>query len=292
MITKKVLEGEINNLVGLNNMIQAYEEIAASRIMHSRESVLTNREYIDELNLIFQEVISSYRKQVDELLKNKKKKKLGELTFMAKNGKTLYLLISANAGLYGSLVKRTFDLFVENSSTPNSDKAIVGKLGLSMWQQTKNKDQYYYFDFPDQSVDDDSLKKILDFIVNYEKIIIFYGRFQNLVNQEATFSDISGNTNMSQQSNNQPSQRYLFEPSLAKILEFFEKQIFASIFEQTVRESQLAKIASRLTTLDQASDNISKKLALVTEEKGRTLHRQQNKKQLETFASRRLWGRI
>lgn len=292
MITKKVLEGEINNLVGLNNMIQAYEEIAAGRIRHSRESVLTNRDYIDELNVIFQEVISSYKKQVEELLKNKKKKKLGELTFMNKNGKTLYLLISANAGLYGSLVKRTFDLFAENSNTPNSDKAIIGRLGLTMWQQTKNRDKYFYFDFPDQSVDDGELKKILDFIVSYEKIIIFYGRFQNLVSQEATFSDISGNTKPQESTNNQPSIKYLFEPSLVKILEFFEKQIFASIFEQTMRESQLAKIASRLTTLDQASENISKKLALVTEEKGRTLHRQQNKKQLETFASRRLWGRI
>lgn len=84
----------------------------------------------------------------------------------------------------------------------------------------------------------------------------------------------------------------MFEPSLEKILEFFEKQIFASIFEQTMRESQLAKTASRLTTLDTASENIIKKLSIVTSEKNRTFHRQQNKKQLETFSSRRLWGKF
>ncbi len=288
MITKKILEGEINNLVGLNNMIQAYEEIAAARIKLSRDSVLSNREYINELNVIFQEVISSYKKEVEILLKNKK---LSDVSFISKNGKTLYLLISSNAGLYGNLVKRTFDLFVENSNATNADRVIIGKIGLSMWQQTKRKDKYYYFDFPDQNVDTDLLKKILDFIVSYEKIVVFYGRFHNLVNQEATYSDISGNTKPTEDKN-QKFVKYLFEPTLGQILEFFEKQIFALIFEQTVRESQLAKIASRLTTLDKASENISKKLAVVTEEKSRTQHRQQNKKQLETFASRKLWGRI
>lgn len=291
MITKKILDQEINNLTGLNNMIQSYEEIAAARIKLSRDSVLTNRDYIDELTEIFQEVISSYRKEAEILLKKNKNKDLGELSYISKNGKTLYLLISANTGLYGNLVHRTFDLFEKNSKENNIDKAIIGKLGLSMWQQTKRKDKYYYFDFPDQSVDNKLLKEILDFIVSYEKIVVFYGKFQNLVSQQATYSDISGNTKPNKIKESTDI-KYLFEPSLGKILEFFEKQIFASIFEQTVRESQLAKIASRLTTLDQASENINKELDLVSEEKNRSIHRQQNKKQLETFSSRRLWGKI
>ncbi len=291
MITKKVLESEIQNLAGLNSMIQAYEEIAANRIMHSRESVLTNRAFIEELNEIFKEVISSYKKEAELLLKNKKGNNLSETSFANKNGKTLYLLISANAGLYGSLVKKTFDLFSDNSSDPSADRAIIGKLGLSMWQQSRNPSKYFYFDFPDQDVDEQSLKKVLDFIVSYQKIVVFYGKFQNLVTQEPTYSDISGNT-MPTEASTHPYVRYYFEPSLGKILEFFEKQIFASIFEQTMRESQLAKIASRLKTLDQATVNINKKLALVTSEKNRTFHRQQNKKQLETFTSRVLWGKI
>jgi len=291
MITKKVLESEIQNLAGLNSMIQAYEEIAANKIMHSRESVLVNRAFIDELNEIFKEVISTYKKEAESLLKKNKGNNLNDTTFTSKNGKTLYLLISANAGLYGSLVKKTFDLFSDNSNDLNADRAIIGRLGLSMWQQSKNPNKYFYFDFPDQDVDEQSLKKVLDFIVSYQKTIVFYGKFQNLVTQEPTFSDISGNT-MPTEASKHPYIRYYFEPSLGKVLEFFEKQIFASIFEQTMRESQLAKIASRLKTLDQATVNINKKIALVTSEKNRTFHRQQNKKQLETFTSRVLWGKV
>ncbi len=289
MITKKNLETEIENLVGLNDMVLAYEEIAAGRIKQSRDSVLRNRTFVFEINEIFSEVISSYRKQVKAIMRAKKAKNLDKFSFLNKNGRTLYLLISANAGLYGSIVKRTFDLFMENSKNTDSDKAIIGKLGLSLWEEANRKEKYYYFDFPDQRVDDQLLKKILDFLISYEKVVVFYGQFQNLVKQEATFSDISGNSNP-EEIKSKEGAKYFFEPSLTKILEFFEKQIFSSIFEQTVRESQLAKIASRLTTLDTASENIYKKLTSVRSEKNRTIHQQQNKKQLETFASRVLWG--
>ena len=291
MVTKKVLENEIENLIGLSDMVLAYEEIAASRIKDSRSSVLINRGYISEIREIFEEVISSYKRQVKALMKAKKIKNPDEFSFINKNGKALYVLISANTGLYGGLIKRTFDLFIQNSKNNICDKAIIGKLGLSMWEEAKTGEKYYYFDFPDQSVDKKIIKEILNFLISYEKVFVFYGQFQNLIRQDATFSDISGNSRTEQAPSHQGA-KYFFEPSLAKILEFFEKQIFASIFEQTVRESQLAKIASRLTTLDKASENIEKELERTTSQRNRNLHYEQNKKQLQTFTSRILWGEI
>ena len=288
MITKKELEVEMKKLEGLNDMVQAFEEIAASRMMHSRQSVLSNRNFIEELNLIFAEVIASYKKQLEK--KSKGKKSTLDLSFLHKNNKTLYLLVSANTGLYGSLVKRTFDLFNKSAKLNQGDVAIIGRLGLSMWKQKKIKKQYYYFDFPDQTVNEKDLKKILDFIISYEKVIVYYGKFQNLVTQDVTFSDISGQTLPENQAD-ESKIKYVYEPSLPNILEFFEKQIFVSIFEQTMRESQLAKLASRLTTLDNASVNINKNLEMITNQKNVSFHRQQNKKQLETFASRSLWGK-
>ena len=293
MITKKILEEEIENLMGLSDMVRAYEEIAAGRIKQSRDSVLLNRTYMAEINEIFEEVIFSYKKQIEALMKAKKIKNPQEFSFINKNRRTLFVLISANTGLYGSIVKRTFDLFVQNSKNKGADLAIIGKLGVSMWKEAKINEKYYYFDFPDQSVNEEVLKKILNFLLSYEKVIVFYGRFQNLVKQDATFSDISGNSHPENAGNTPTKERvrFFFEPSLEKILEFFEEQIFASIFEQTIRESQLAKIASRLTTLDSASENIYKELTSVTSQKNRNVHQLQNKKQLQTFSSRNLWSR-
>ena len=291
MITKKNLEIEINNLEGLNTLVRAYEEIAASRIKKSRDSVLRNRTFMSEINELFEEVLTSYRKQIDDYMRQKKTKNIKELSFLNKNNKILFLLISANTGLYGSIIRRTFDLFMQKANDKDGDVAIIGKLGQSMWQDTKRKDKYYYFDFPDQTINNDELKKILDFLINYKNVVIFYGEFQNLVKQDATYSDISGNSFKVDTKASRPIIRYYFEPSLAKILEFFEKEIFSAIFEQTVRESQLAKLASRMTLLDSASENINIRITNVTNEKNIMHHQQINKKQLETFASRKLWNK-
>lgn len=291
MLTKKLLDNEIENLVGLNDMVKSYEEIAASRIRRTRDSVLRNRTFVTEIQQIYEQVIFSYKNQVESLMKSKKGKDPKKFSFINKNGKTLYIFISANTGLYGNLIKRTFDLFLKTPKDSEYDIAIIGKLGLTLWNESKLKQKYYYFDFPDQNVDEKVLEEILKFIITYQKTIVFYGEFQNFIKQNATFSDISGNA-LTEKVINQQAVKFFFEPSLEKILEFFEKQIFASIFEQTVRESQLAKIASRLTSLDTASENIDKQLINMTNQKNRITRSSQNKKQLETFSSSVLWGKI
>lgn len=290
MLTKKNLESEIENLIGLNDMVKSYEEIAASRIRRTRDSVLRNRTFVNEIHEIYEQVIFSYKNQVESLIKSKKTKDPSKFSFINKNGKTLYIFISANTGLYGNLIKRTFELFLKTPKDESYDIAIIGKLGLSLWSESKLKQKYFYFDFPDQNVDEKVLDEILKFIINYQKTIVFYGEFQNFIKQNATFSDISGRA-LTEKIESKKTVKFFFEPSLEKILEFFEKQIFASIFEQTVRESQLAKIASRLTSLDTASENIDKQLITMTNQKNRISHNSQNKKQLETFASSTLWGK-
>lgn len=290
MITKEVLENEIANLIGLNDMVKSYEEIAASRIRRTRDSVLRDREFVNEIHDIYEQVIFSYKKQVETLMKSKKVKDPSKYAFINKNGKTLYIFISANTGLYGNLIKRTFDLFLKTPKDESYDIAIIGKLGLTLWKESKLKQKYFYFDFPDQNVDEKGLEEILKFIISYQKTVVFYGEFQNFIKQNATFSDISGHA-LTEKTENREPVKFFFEPSLEKILEFFEKQIFASIFEQTVRESQLAKIASRLTSLDSATENIDKQLISMKNQKNRITHQSQNRKQLETFSSSSLWGK-
>ena len=70
---------------------------------------------------------------------------------------------------------------------------------------------------------------------------------------------------------------------------FFEKEIFTSYFEQTVGESQLAKHASRMISLDNSLENIKKNLQILNSEQQRIRHIDFNKKQLETISSIKLW---
>lgn len=289
MQTRKVVENQIGGLSDLRSIVDIYKEIAATRITRTRTSVLKRHKFLGEINEIFQQVKSSYRREVERLMRAKKTKDPSKISFVKKNGKTVLVFLSANAGLYGNIVSRTFELFLEEAKRGNYDLVVIGKLGRFMIQDSEFKN-YKYFDLPDQTVEEDKIREIALFLIQYEKIVVFYQQFQTLVNQEPVFSDISGNTGLAQTPATSEVVKYLFEPSLEKVLEFFEKEIFSSIFEQTIRDSQLSKFASRLVTLDAASENIKKKLSVMVFEAIRLRHREKNKNQNQMYSSMSLWS--
>ncbi|MEK7559497.1 MAG: F0F1 ATP synthase subunit gamma [Patescibacteria group bacterium] len=287
MVTRREVLEEFNRVSTFKNILETYEEIAASRMQNARTSVLAGRSFIDELNYIFQQVKSSYRDDVLKRMHIKKIKDPSKLTFIERNGKTLFLLLSSNTGLYGDIVRKTFNLFLDLMKKEKADAAIVGRVGLEYLKNSGSKIPYSFFNMPDSSVNNEDLKKIIAHIITYEKVFIVYGRFENVITQEPIVTSISGDPLPQSASGTQV--KYFFEPSLDKIMKFFEAEIFASLFEQTVFESQLAKFASRMTSLELRVENIRDILKVIAFEKEKVRHRIMNKKQLETFSSMALW---
>lgn len=289
MVSRREVIEEFNRVSTFKNILETYEEIAASRMQNARGSVLSGRSFIDELNYIFQQVKSSYRNEVIKKMHMRKIKDPKELTFIDRNGKTLFLLLSSNTGLYGDIVRKTFNLFVELMKKEQADAAIVGRVGLEYLKNSEIKIPYSYFNMPDSSIDNEDLKKIIAHIIQYQKVFIVYGRFENVITQEPIVTSISGDPLPQSQSDSGSKIKYFFEPSLEKIMQFFEAEIFASLFEQTIFESQLAKFASRMTSLELRVENITDILKGISHEKEKVRHRIMNKKQLETFSSMALW---
>lgn len=85
--------------------------------------------------------------------------------------------------------------------------------------------------------------------------------------------------------------KYFFEPSLEQILVFFEEEIFSAVFEQAVHESELAKYASRMVTLDKATQNIRNRVKKVDMMRRLISHRTMNKKQQDSLTGVMLWGK-
>jgi len=287
MITKKDIKNEAEFLTSLRGILETYEEVAATRMTRIRSSVLESRSFLVEINAIFQQVKASYKDQVDQLMKRKRIKDRSKLTFVNHNDKTLYVFISANTGLYGEIIRKTYEVFVESLKKEPGDVVILGSTGLEMFNADKIKAPLTYFDFPDNQIDNAILQKITEHIIKYEKVLVFYEQFTNVVTQSPIVTNISGNPLPWEKSG--PLVKYFFEPSLEKIMEFFEKEIFAAIFQQTLFESELAKFATRMISLDFASENTRNKLKEVAFAENRIKHRENNKKQMEKFASIMLW---
>src|SRR3989338_3484031 len=192
MTTKKDIIKEKDFLAILQTILETYEEIAATRMARIRSSVLDSRDFLLEINAIFQQVKSSYNNQIVILMKKKKLKDPTKLTFIKRNGKTLYVFVSANTGLYGDIIRKTYDVFVDNLKKAPGDVVIIGKLGVEIFKADKVSIPYTYFDFPDNKIDNAILQIIIAHIIQYEKVFVFYEQFNSVISQSPIVTNISG----------------------------------------------------------------------------------------------------
>ncbi len=285
MMTKRLLETEVSNLKGLRGFVEAYEEMAAGRMQKVRAAVVVARQFLEGLGKVFAEVRFSYGREVGKITAKSR---------LARNGKTVAVFISANSGLYGDIVERVFEKFGEQVARQKAEAVVVGKLGLRMMQERMPDRLFNYFDFSDEEVDPENLGLIMRYLLQFEKILVFYGKFENIVTQNPTVTSVSGDEIMAKQESKRAGEgdrgnKYLFEPGLAEVLQVFEGEILASIFEQTVHESQLAKFASRMRHLDESAENIDKRLVRLKFDGRRLSHKIESRKQLSRLAGISLW---
>ncbi len=289
MLYSRKIQEEINDLVSLNSLVTAYQEVAALRMQGIRGDVLSQRVFANELSRLYAEIKDIYRQEIKKLL-NREHIDNPSLLFR-KNGKTLYILLSANTGFYGDIIQKTFNQFVKDTQKrQNIDVAVVGEVGNDMLLQIGFKKQFTYFDVPDQKIDSPQYAKLLEFLLSYERVLIYHGLFKSLITQEAVVTGLDEpQTEEETVEDIHVKVKWLVDPNLNKVLTFFENEMLSNVFLYTFDESQMAKLASRIFALEDATENIKKSIhkSLLLSE--RFSHMQENKEQLNMLSGRRLW---
>ena len=284
---KKVLE-DLEALNSLKNLAESYEEVAVVRMQKIRDSVLKTRAFLAELSDVFVDLKSSYEREIKQLLQMRKDGDKTILNVLQKNGKTLMVYLSSNGKLYGAVTQKTYRLFIQElkAQTGPVDLVVIGTSGKELLDNSGIKREYEFYDIPDTSVDLTHIKGLMSKFLQYEKVYVYYGKFGNVVTQDPIATSISGEEIFESEAKkiDLREDKFIFEPTLEKIFHFFETQIMANLFSQTLLENQLARHASRVNAMEEALINVeieSKRLNLV---KNRLKHQSMNKKQLETIS--------
>lgn len=279
-MTKRALYLEAQNLKVLKTLVETYEEVAAMKMQRVRTDVLSARKFSEGLASILVEVESNYQK------------KKGDNSYYAtlnRNGKSVAVFVASDQGLYGDIVYRIYEKFIDFVQKNQTEAVVLGKLGAKIVSQRNPDLLFNFYDFADDSVHDKSLSVIMRYLLQFEKIFVFSGKMESLISQVPTVTNISGEKVDVLSGEKQKTTWYLFEPSLEKILSVFEGEILTSVFEQSIHESQLAKFASRLINLDQSIVSIDDRLREVIAQRRRLAHKLGNKKQLSALAGISLW---
>jgi F0F1-type ATP synthase gamma subunit len=276
-------------------LAESYEEIAVIRMQKIKDSVLKTRDFLQELSDVFVDLKSSYDRDVKDLLIKRKQGSKTILPLLQKNGKTLMVYLSSNGRLYGSVTQKTYKLLIADLKKPEgkaADLMIIGSAGKEMFENSGMGKPFTFFDLPDIGVDVDHIKELMTKFLQYEQVHVYYGKFDNVVNQSPIGTSITGENIFESEVKEVVARedRFMFEPVLEKIFYFFETQIIANLFSQTLLENQLARHASRVNAMEEALihiDEESKKLNLI---KRLLKHQMQNKKQLETISGLIIWS--
>ncbi len=284
MLNKKLINEEIEQTKLLDEVTQSYAFISSMRMKKIRKSVINARDFLESINIIFSEVLYSYKKEISKLARKSKNK--NKITFLSHNGRTVCVFLSANAKFYGDIIPKTFDLFINDVRNNDVEATVIGKYGLLLFKQNEPKRDITYFDFPDSGIDTKLIQFLISHLVQYDEVRFYYPKFKNVVTQEPSVYSISSGTIL-QSDNYRKAEHYsyLFEPDLESILMFFEKEIFGSTFQQTIIESQLSKFAARLVAMDQANQRTKERARELEFERLRLAHNLFNRKQTQTISS-------
>ncbi len=287
MQNRKQLEKDINLIGSFKGLAQAYEEISVTKMQRARGKVLAAREFLDSLSAVFADVKSSYSDEIQQITRNKK----GIFSFSTgnKNGRTISVLISSNTKLYGDIGKKVFRYFIEEVKSLNSDIYIIGKVGREFYDSTSEKKEYQYIDFPDSEDGKKHLDEVLKILEQYENVQVYYGQFVNVITQNPVKANVSGTSKLEEVAVNQRHVKFFFEPSIESVLTIFENQIFGSLFRQTLHESELSHVTSRIQQMEMALENIEVNQRKLNKKKKLVIKRVESAKRLQRLAGISLW---
>lgn len=279
---------EINLNQQFKMLTQAYQEHAIVQINLARYSVVSSREFMDELAEIFFNVKGAYEIYLKSLTG---KEKVDHEDRIRRNGRDVLILLSSNGKFYGDLVNKVCRLFAEQAKAANADVIIVGREGKKFYERMELKKAYTYLELPDTAVTLEMLKPLINLILGYRQATIFYGKFSNIIVQQPVQSSLTGDLPASGNDAKAEREDFLFEPSIEQVMEFFQSQILSMLLNQTFSEGKLARFASRIKAMESAQNNLLKQLEMLNRKVRRIKSMESNKKQLQLFAGRALWNK-
>ncbi len=287
MQNKKQLEKDINLIGSFKGLAQAYEEISVTKMQRARGKVLATRAFLDDLAKVFADVKSSYSEEIQQL--GQKKKGIFAFSTGNKNGKTIAVLISSNNKLYGDIGKKVFRFFMQDVKQNNADIYVIGKVGRELFDLSSDKKQYQYIDFPEGEDAKNVLDGVLKVLEQYQTVLVYYGQFVNVITQNPVKANVSGTKKLEEVEENKKHVKFFFEPSVESVLKVFENQIFGSLFRQTLHESELSHVTSRIQQMEYALQNIETSQKKLTKTKKLVMKRQESARRLQRLSGASLW---
>jgi len=290
MYSRKEYIENLEAVSGIKTITTIYQEIATIRMNQIKEKVLQTGVFLEGVSQVYDHAKKAYIATLQgSALQGRPDWRQSK--FIKRNGKTLLIFLSANEHLYGSLIFDVYKQFKDDLMRSDNEAVVIGTFGKYLVKNEERlENRINFFDLYDDNPTDTQIKKIVQYISNFEQIFVYHGKLLSLLKQVSTRSQISGGATLEERITAPKS--YLFEPSPEEIMGFFETEIIAALFNQKIYEHLLAKLAARVLSMDQANGNADEYLKDLERNYKNFKNHLANHKQLETFAGFNNWQHL
>lgn len=251
MQTIDQIEKYVEEVGALRDVAGAFTDIASLRLQKVRRGIERNRVFASDLA----RVLHIVRVTAEEHhLSAKRQKKI-----------SASLVITSNKRFYfGVLDAKVLDFYLAHTAyTGYVDRFIVGTVGRDLLKEKKYPYEFSEVSFAKELPDSLELANLVARLSQYQKVMVYFPRFVSILSQQPSFVDVTGFASGVGESGQESHQEryYIFEPEIDKILDFFEQKVMAIVLQQAFLESELARIGTQLSLMDQAASNATKVLS-------------------------------
>ncbi len=233
ILEESVQIGTIKDLTGV------FESLASTQVAKVKGRVELSRQFFELLWSRYTAIRVDPEKRITN-------RELGD-----GSGKQAFVLISAEAGLSGNIDQRLVDAMYQNYDPKTTDIVVLGSHGAN---QLVQRDIPYvrFFKVPESDSYID-VSPVIEAVLAYSKVIIYYEQYQSLTVQEIQTIDLVANIReMSAEVAEEDMINMadtIFEPSLDEIADQMEITMMMLTLSQTILESGLAQAASRFNAM-------------------------------------------
>ena len=242
-----IIEKDITSIGTLKNLTNVFESLASNQVAKVKHRAGLGQEF-------FQMIWKYYTAiRVDP------KKRL--LNRPETNGRTVFILISAEAGLSGDLDVRTIDAMQKKYSPETTDIIVLGSHGAN--QLSQREIPYIKFFQTPESDGFINVEPIINIVKDYSRIVVYYAEYISLGQQEVRTVDLLSQIQEMGENFEEgviTDDDTIFEPSLNEIALRMEATMMNLALSQTILQSKLAQAASRFNAMTVAEDRASELL--------------------------------
>lgn len=233
-----LIQRDTDEITTVEDLTGVFESIASTQVAKIKDKTQMAEEFFE---LLWQKY-SSIRIEPGSRITNRQDDK---------NGRAVFIIISAEAGLSGDIDQRLIEAMLKDYGAQTTDIIVLGTHGANQLRERRIP-YIRFFKIPESDTYVD-VGPIIDAITDYSKITVYYEKYVSLGVQEIKKIDLQSTIQaMSEEAEDADviSERdTIFEPSLDEIADLMERGMMNLALSQVILDSGLAQAASRFNAM-------------------------------------------